>query len=165
MTCFPVFRSFTLTSWKLYNTTFEKNGYDPLPNYTASTENTVSPAYPLTCVNGIKSILYSHTQFRTIAMLRTLLPEPWVEIHPAKAKELSIEDGDLVLVDSPRAQVRLKAVITEAVSDPNAIFMPYGWGQAYVGGPVTNYLSPDQPRDPISGSTSSHSFACRIEKI
>ncbi|MDW7740065.1 MAG: molybdopterin-dependent oxidoreductase [Bacillota bacterium] len=153
---------------ELYNTIFEKNGYDPLPVYIESEElndHELKKEYPLTCVNGIKSVLYSHTQFRTIKELRTLMPDPWVEIHPDKAKELGIEDGSLVLVSSPRFQVRLVAKLTEGIADPEVIFMPYGWGQAYIGGPVTNYLSPDNPRDPISGSTSSHAFACRIETI
>jgi formate dehydrogenase (coenzyme F420) alpha subunit len=155
---------------ELYNTTFEKNGYDPLPDYREPAECPVSqPAlsreYPLTCVNGIKSVLYSHTQFRTLSLLNDILPEPWVELHPEKAGELGIREGDLVLMESPRAQVRLKAKISEGVSRPDIVFSTYGWGQAYVGGPVTNYLSPGDPRDPISASTSSHTFLCRIKKI
>ena len=121
--------------------------------------------YPLICMNGIKSVLYSHTQFRTLSLLRDILPEPWVELHPEKAAELGIAESDRVLITSPRGHVRLKAKISAGVSTPNVVFSTYGWGQAYVGGPVTNYLSPGDPRDPISGSTGSHAFLCRIEKI
>ncbi|MDP1990708.1 MAG: molybdopterin-dependent oxidoreductase [Syntrophales bacterium] len=155
---------------ELYNTTFEKNQYDPLPQYHEPAESPVSqPAlskeYPLTCLNGIKSVLFSHTQFRTIPWLNDLMPEPWVELHPEKARELDIQDGDMVLMESPRGQVRLKARVTEGVSRPDMVFSTYGWGQAYVGGPVTNHLTPSQPRDPISGSTSAHAFQCRIQKM
>ncbi len=155
---------------ELFNTTFEKNGYDPLPHYREPAESPLSQPdlareYPLICMNGIKSVLYSHTQFRTLSLLRDILPEPWVELHPEKAAELGIAEGDRVLMTSPRGQVRLKAKISAGVSAPNVVFSTYGWGQAYVGGPVTNYLSPGDPRDPISGSTGSHAFLCRIEKI
>lgn len=155
---------------ELFNTTFEKNHYDPLPRYHEPAESPISQPdlnrqYPLICVNGIKSVLYSHTQFRTLPMLRDILPDSWVELHPDKAAELGIQEGDLVLMASPRAEVRLKAKISAGVSSPNTVFSTYGWGQAYVGGPVTNHLSPGHPRDPISASTSSHAFLCRIEKI
>jgi anaerobic selenocysteine-containing dehydrogenase len=155
---------------EFYNTTFEKNGYDPLPRYVEPAESPVSQPelnreYPLVCVNGIKSVLYSHTQFRTLSLLRDIMPDPWVELHPEKAAELGIGEGDLVLMTSPRGQVRLKAKVSAGVSSPDVVFSTYGWGQAYVGGPVTNYLSPGTPRDPISASTGSHAFLCRIEKI
>ncbi len=155
---------------EIYNTTFEKNGYDPLPRYQEPAESPVSQRslsreYPLVCVNGIKSVLYSHTQFRTLPLLRDILPDPWVELHPDKAAELGIGEGDLVLMTSPRGQVRIKAKVSAGVSSPDVVFSTYGWGQAYVGGPVTNYLSPGQPRDPISASTGSHAFLCRIERI
>lgn len=154
---------------ELYNTTFEKNQYDPLPRYQEPAESPVSRPdlsreYPLICVNGIKTVLYSHTQFRTLPLLRDIMPDPWVELHPDKAAQLDIREGDLVLLTSPRAQVRLKAKISAGVSSPDIVYSTYGWGQAYIGGEVTNYLSPGHPRDPISASTSSHSFLCRIEK-
>ncbi|MBE0618411.1 MAG: molybdopterin-dependent oxidoreductase, partial [Proteobacteria bacterium] len=122
---------------ELYNTTFEKNGYDPLPRYLEPAESPVSQPklsreYPLVCVNGIKSILYSHTQFRTLSMLHDILPDPWVELHPDKAAELGIGEGDLVLMASPRGQVRLKAKVSAGISSPGVVFSAYGWGQAYV---------------------------------
>ena len=155
---------------ELYNTTFEKNQYDPLPHYhepaeVPASQPALSREYPLTCLNGIKSVLYSHTQFRTLSWLNDIMPESWVELHPEKASELGIRDGEMVLMESPRAQVRLKARISEGVPHPDIVFSTYGWGQAYVGGPVTNYLTPAQPGDPIAGSTSSHAFLCRIQKI
>jgi anaerobic selenocysteine-containing dehydrogenase len=154
---------------ELYNTTFEKNQQDPLPRYHDPAESPASqPAlgkeYPLTCMNGIKSVLFSHTQFRTLSWLNDIMPEPWLELHPDKARELDIRDGEMVLLESPRGQVRIKARISDGVSHPDLVFCTYGWGQAYVGGPVTNTLSPAKPGDPISGSTSSHAFLCRIQK-
>ncbi|MEW6332643.1 MAG: molybdopterin-dependent oxidoreductase, partial [Thermodesulfobacteriota bacterium] len=146
---------------ELYNTTFENNRYDPLPRYVEPAESPLSlpdlsREFPLICVNGIKSVLYSHTQFRTLSLLRDIVPDPWVELHPDKAAELGIGEGDLVLMTSPRAQIRIRAKISAGVPSPGTVFSTYGWGQAYVGGPVTNHLSPREPRDPISASTGSH---------
>jgi anaerobic selenocysteine-containing dehydrogenase len=154
---------------EIYNTTFEKLGYEPLPVYIEPKTDiafdglTVND-YPLICVNGIKSILYTHTQFRTLSYLNSVLPEPRVCIHPEKAEELNITGGEMVIIETPQGQVKLAAEVSYETTDPNLIFIPYGWGQDYAGGPVTNHISPDHPRDPVTGSTANHNFRCRIRK-
>jgi anaerobic selenocysteine-containing dehydrogenase len=121
--------------------------------------------YPLVGDACIKTVLYTHSQMRTIPLLRDIMPDPWVAINPIKAGEIGINDRDMVSVESPRGEIRLKAQLTEEVTDPDTVFMPYGWGQPYTGDyPIVNILTPDMPRCPISASTANHCFLCRIRK-
>ena len=170
--CFYERKGFSTPTGKaeFYNTTFEQMGYEPLPDYKKPELDILikgyeKTEYPLTCINGLKSILYTHTQFRTLSYLGSILPEPWVAIHPEKAAELGIKEGDRVIVESPQGHVELTACLTFEICFPEHVFMPYGWGQAYIGGPVTNHISPEYPRDPVTGSTANHNFRCRIKKL
>jgi anaerobic selenocysteine-containing dehydrogenase len=156
---------------ELYSTVFEKFGYDPLPRYIEPMESPLSKPelaqeYPLVANSGLKSVLFGHTQGRTLSLLNSIMPEPWVALNPIKANELGINDDDLVLVESPRGQVTLKAKITEAVVDPNTIFLTYGWGQSYGGnGSIVNTITPGGAEQcPISAATSNHAFLCRVRK-
>jgi len=151
--------------FEFYNTSFEENGFDPLPRYVEPAESPISMAqlkeeYPLVLSLGIKTVLFTHTQFHTFPLLNKLMPDPWVEIHPEKAQELGIGDGDLVRVESPRDQISLKAKVTEKTTAPDVVHVAYGWSDYSVNNLSTNY-----PRDPICGAPGNHALICRIEKI
>jgi anaerobic selenocysteine-containing dehydrogenase len=156
---------------ELYSPTFKKFGYDPIPEYIEPMESPLSKPdlakeFPLIGDAGVKTILYTHSQERTWPLLTSIMPEPWVGINPKKADELGINDGDTVLVESPRGGVKLKAKVTEAINDPDTVFLTYGWGQSYGGDwPIVNNITPGMDRCPISTSTSNHTFLCRIKKV
>ncbi|MCK5185807.1 MAG: hypothetical protein KAR43_01660, partial [Deltaproteobacteria bacterium] len=48
------------------------------------------------------------------------------EIHPEKAKEKGIADGDWVKISSPRGSVKLKALVTDRVPE-NVVSADHGW--------------------------------------
>ena len=153
---------------ELYSTILEKSGYDPLPTFKEPEESPISrpdmaEEYPLICNDSIKPGLFVHNQYRTLPWLKRIMPEPWVEIHPQKAEELGIKDKEMVVVESPRGNIRVQARLTEGI-DPGTVFIPHGWGQPYAHGQADNNLTPDSPRCPVSGSTSNRAFLCRIRK-
>lgn len=153
----------------LYSDAFEEAGYDPLPTYKEPGESLISnpglaKQYPLVCMAGIKPGLYTHTQFHQLPWLREIMPDPWVEMHPQKAKELGIEDGDLVVVESLRGSIELKCKVTNSVH-PGLVAVTHGWGDSYSGvQPVTNILTPSDIRCPISGATSNKCFMVKVTK-
>jgi len=65
--------------------------------------------YPLILSTGRRSVLYFHAEHRNIKALRELEPDPTIEIHPATAKPLGIQDGDWVWVESPNGKCKRKA--------------------------------------------------------
>jgi anaerobic selenocysteine-containing dehydrogenase len=153
---------------ELYSTILEKAGHDPLPTFEEPGESPVSrpdmaEEYPIICNDSIKPGLFVHNQYRTLPWLKRIMPEPWVEIHPQKAEELGIKDKEMVVVESPRGNIRVRARFTEGI-DPGTVFIPHGWGQPYAHGQPDNYLTPDLPRCPVSGSTSNRAFLCRVRK-
>ena len=153
---------------ELYSTTFEQFGYDPLPTFEEPGESPVSrpdlaKEYPLIGNTGIKPVLYTDNQFRTVPWLKEIMPDSWLEIHPQKAKELRIGDGDMVWVESPRGGIKIRARFAEDIH-PGTVFIPHGWGQPYAHGPADNLLTPGLPLCPHCGATGNRSFLCRVRK-
>ena len=153
---------------ELYSTILEKFGYDPLPTFEEPGESPFSrpdlaSEYPLICSAAIKPVLYTHNQYRTVPWLKKIMPDPWLEIHPRKAVELGIKDGEIVVVESPRGRIKVKAALTNDI-DPDTVFMPHGWGEPYAHGPADNDLTPDSPRCPVSASTGNRAFLCSVKK-
>ena len=82
--------------------------------------------YPFVLLTGRGSVSQWHTETRTSKspVLRSLYPsEPYVEIHPADAMRLTIQAGQLVLVQSRRGECAVRASITSTVQE-GQLFMP-----------------------------------------
>jgi anaerobic selenocysteine-containing dehydrogenase len=149
--------------FEIYSATLKEYGYDPLPAFHEPAESLVSrpdlaEKYPLVFLSGKKTRVYTHSQCRNLPSLRKLVPEPWLEIHPKTAHDLSISDGDWVRVESPRGSIKVKAKLTVDVH-PKIVAMLYGWSEANA-----NCLTDDMARDPISGFPGLRSVLCRVTK-
>ncbi|HLI28657.1 MAG TPA: molybdopterin-dependent oxidoreductase [Chloroflexota bacterium] len=160
---------------ELYAVPFAEHGQPPLPTYRppARVERAgAADAYPLVWTSA-KLLQYCHSQHRALPSLRRAVPEPFAELHPQTAAEYGIEDGAWMVVESPRGAVRVRARVTEAVL-PGVVCGVHGWWQAcppldlpgYAPFGATsanaNLLVPHDERDPISGTTPSRSYRCRI---
>jgi anaerobic selenocysteine-containing dehydrogenase len=64
--------------------------------------------------------------------MSTVMWNAWLEISPADARELGIEDADLLRVESPTGSIEVHAVIDPAVR-PGVVAMPLGQGHADYG--------------------------------
>ncbi|HUL30764.1 MAG TPA: molybdopterin-dependent oxidoreductase [Thermodesulfobacteriota bacterium] len=164
---------------ELYSTIFHKYGYDPLPGYREPPESPVSAPglakdYPLILINGSRRIGYFCSEGRQIRRLREQSPDPLVEIHPDKAREMRIEDGEWVWIETPRGKgerVRFKAKLTKDI-DPRVVHADYGWWFPEKPGPehgcfesnINVVLSADPPREEICGSVPIKGTLCRIYK-
>jgi len=142
---------------ELFSPTLAEHGYDPLPTFTPPPPT--SKDYPFTLITGTRIIAFTHSQFRDIARLRKLTPQPLVEINPQSAKKLGIADGDKVIVESPKGKITLKAKITPDIH-PQVLSLPHGWAEANA-----NILTDNEPHDPISGYPALKTTPCRVRKI
>jgi anaerobic selenocysteine-containing dehydrogenase len=116
---------------ELYSTILEKLGYDPLPHYEEPPESPVSTPelareYPLILITGARFRYMFHSEYRQLASIRKITPNPIVEIHPDMARELGISDGDWVYVETPRGRVRQKAKLTRGIH-PKVVSAQHGW--------------------------------------
>lgn len=91
-----------------------------------------------------------HTLTKTgkIATLNKLNPGPFVELHPADAAALGIQDKDQVEIRSRRGRAVLSAVVTERVRVGNC-FAPFHWNDVFGDDLAINAVTSDAV-DPIS---------------
>jgi anaerobic selenocysteine-containing dehydrogenase len=151
----------------VYNTTFEENGFNPLPEWVEPPESpTATPEllakYPLMLFDTHSSDVYNQGWLRNVPYLRELQPDPWLNIHPDTAKARGIEDGDWVIVESPHGWIKVKARYFPGTR-PDVVMSLHGWWQgcdelglpAYPildGGANTNIMystDPDKAFDPV----------------
>ena len=117
----------------IYNTTFEENGFNPLPEWVEPPESpTGTPEllekYPLVFFDTHTSDVYNHGWLRNIPYLREIQPDPWIHIHPDTAKVRGIEDGDWVIVESPHGWIKVKALYFPGIR-PDTVMGLHGWWQ------------------------------------
>ncbi len=164
---------------ELYSTRFKEHGYDPLPVYHEPPESPVStpellPEYPLILITGGRYIACFNTEGRQISSLRKRLPDPFIDIHPDTAEEMSIKEGDWVWLETPQVRgekVKFKARLTDEVH-PKVVHAPHGWWFPEKPGPehgcfesnVNVVLTGDPPREPIAGSVRTRGTLCRITR-
>jgi anaerobic selenocysteine-containing dehydrogenase len=117
----------------IYNTTFEKHGLNPLPEWRELPEGvTATPEllkdYPLILSDFHTSKAYNASWLRNVPYLREVLPYPTLQIHPDTASERGIGEGDWVIVESPHGTMKLKAEIIPGIR-PDTVMTLHGWWQ------------------------------------
>lgn len=163
---------------ELYSTILEKLGYDPLPAYNEAKETPVgSPTetseWPLMLITGGRFQPYFHSEHRQIESIRKSRPEPRVQIHPLTARELGINEGDWVWIETKRGRVKQKCVYFDGISK-KVVHAEHGWWfpempgkQPWLAGvweSNINILTDDDPDrcDPRSGGWPLKTALCRV---
>lgn len=117
----------------IYNTTFEQNGFNPLPEWVEPPESpTRTPEllarYPLVLSDYHTSKVYNAGWLRNVPALREIMPEPTLHIHPDTAGVRRIKDGDWVIVESPHGTMKLRAELFPGAR-PDTVMVLHGWWQ------------------------------------
>jgi len=161
---------------ELYSSVLKRMGYNPLPTYTEPPESPASKPelhkdFPFVLITGSRRREFFHSEHRQIKSLRKYRPDPCAEIHPSVAKITGVDDGDWVIVSSPRGEIRMKAIITEKIH-PSVISIDHGWWfpekserNFGVWESNANLLTNDSPPyDPAFGSYQLRGLLCNIRK-
>jgi thiosulfate reductase/polysulfide reductase chain A len=82
------------------------------------------------------------------------MPENRLWLHPRPAAALGVRDGDLVEVQSPVGQVRVKAELTERIR-PDCVYLPHGF----------DHLSPALTRVHGVGASDAELIVSREDRI
>jgi NADH-quinone oxidoreductase subunit G len=85
-------------------------------------------SFPLRLFTGRLMFDHSTIQSRS-AVLPTLAPDPFVEIHAADAARLGVAPGETVTVSTPHGRLALAARVTEDVP-VGSVFVPQGYNEA-----------------------------------
>jgi len=118
-----------------------------------------SPDFPLRLVTGARARAYINSQFRQVARIRLLEPEPLLRAHPDAARAAGVSHGQRVAVVSPVGRVEIRLAVTTDVR-PDVAMMPAGWEEANA-----NLLIDGERRDPISGFPAFRSGVCRVVAV
>ncbi|MEW5767683.1 MAG: formate dehydrogenase subunit alpha [bacterium] len=114
--------------------------------------------YPFILTTG-RMLYHYHTgsMSRRSKGLDEIVPEGYIEINPADAANLSIEDGQFVKVSSRRGQIDVKAMVTD-IPPQGAVFMPFHFAEA-----AANVLT-NPVLDPVAKIPELKVCAVKIEK-
>ncbi len=143
------------------------------PSESPLTDPELAERFPLVLITGnpIQSSYLSY--LHNLPSLHRRNPENWVEIHADAAAARGIENGERVLVESPRGSIELQVKVTDKI-DPRVAAIPYGWGHHFGGswhlanqdpGENPNQLLDHNNGDPISGMPNYKSTLCQVRKL
>lgn len=149
---------------ELYSQLLKDLGFDPLPVYREPTESPVSnpelaKEYPLILTTGAREPVFRHSELRNIPLLREIWPDPKVKIHPSIAREHGIEEGDVLIVETPRGSMEAKAWLREDI-DPRVVQVPSHWA----GKNNVNLITDSENCATMIGSTQLRCQLCRVRK-
>jgi anaerobic selenocysteine-containing dehydrogenase len=100
--------------------------------------------------------------------MTTIVWDSWVEIHPKKAAELGIEEGDIVEVTGKNGSIKVQAYIFPGIH-PDAISIPLGRGHDAMGRYAKDYgVNPYQILDMVfdkeTGELAMHETRVKVSK-
>ncbi|NCG12883.1 MAG: molybdopterin-dependent oxidoreductase [Planctomycetia bacterium] len=108
-----------------------------LLNYVPPSENP-DEEYPFYLTTGRRLPTYhSNTMTGRSGGFRILVPNEWLEIHPADAEKLGLEDGDWSKIKSRRGEVITRVAITKT-SPRGTVFMSFAFPEEVMTNIVTN---------------------------
>ena len=150
---------------EIYSEALKEVGFDPLPSYLEPERGPIRgdrefrERYPLILSVGSRNLYYTHSQHRQVRAFNKIYPDALTEIGPETAKEFGIVDGEQVVVETNRGQVRMKAKVDGRVAE-GVVLVPHGWG----GDANGNLLTDVNCREPIMGYPDQKSLQCSIRK-
>ena len=163
---------------EIFSHTLQRVGKEPLPIYiepalSPLSTPTIAQEYPFVLTVGRRIPVYYHSALRNVPWLRQLAPEPEVELNAQTARELGIEPGAWVWIETPTGKIRMKAKPTNGLH-PRVVSATHGWWQgcAELGLPDypndssnANILVDNKNCDPVTGGPGARSQLCKIYKV
>ena len=168
----------------------EKQQLIDLPHLTVSQETIISPffsndvlvhaahiEYPDTArardhsefdtelVTGRPPAPHFHSWTHYFWQAQEMWPELYCQIHPNKAQNHGIQDGDKIIIETCNGQIEARAWIHRGIR-PSSVFVPIGWDEQQPFHPASsvNYLT-GKALDPVSQQANLKTHLCRVRKV
>ncbi len=122
-----------------------------------------SDLYPILGISGSRDIRFTNSQFRTIPSLLRGGEGCVVDIHPEDAAGHGFAEGDRIRIETPKGRIEMTARLSSTVR-PGMVRLAWGWGE-HDRHANLNTLTEDDVRGPVSGTSTSRSFMCRLSKV
>ncbi|MDV7341495.1 molybdopterin-dependent oxidoreductase [Terasakiella sp. A23] len=116
-------------------------------------------------VTGRPPAPHFHSWTHNFWQAQEMWPDLYCQIHPIKAKELGVKDGETVKVTTESGEIEARAWITTGIRE-TAVYIPIGWDQKQPFHPAksVNFLTSNQ-RDPISYQNNLKIHLCRVRRV
>jgi predicted molibdopterin-dependent oxidoreductase YjgC len=116
--------------------------------------------YPLILTTG-RSLFHYHTgtMTRRSSALDLHKPEAELEINPALAARMGIQNGELVKLSTRRGSLEIKAKVTDILAE-NVVFMTFHFAET-----AANWLTNADSLDPVAKIPEYKVSAARLDKI
>ena len=159
---------------QLAGTTKALSGKASTAGLTLPSPAVINAKFPLQLIPGVSASLRDgrHTNQPWLQEspdpLTTIVWDSWVEIHPKKAAELGIVEGDIVEVASKNGSVKAQAYLFPGIH-PDAISIPLGRGHEAMGRYAKGYgVNPFQILDAVfdkeTGELAMHETRVKLSK-
>lgn len=117
-------------------------------------------------ITGRPPASHFHSWTHDFWQAQEMWPDLYVQMHPTKAQQLGIGDGDRVSIETSSGKIEARAWIRQGIR-PTAVFVPIGWDEKQPYNPwrPVNYLSDYQQRDPIAEQTNLKTRLCKLARV
>ena len=89
----------------------------------------LTPDFPLVLTTGrIRDQWHTMSRTGKVNKLNQHIAQSFLEINPTDATKRNIKEGDLVLINNPRGEVRVKAKFSVDIKE-GVVFLPMHWGK------------------------------------
>ena len=104
---------------------FKDLGYDLLPTYKEIDWPWKDPS-ALVLITGSRFLPMYHSEQRQWLSARKIAPAPLTTLHPQTARNLGLQEGDWVEIETPFGKIRQKLRVSEALH-PRMVDVQHGW--------------------------------------
>ena len=116
----------------MWSTFYNAAELDPLPYFEEPDPGPGSTPelfeqYPLVLTTGARNWNYFHSEHRQVERLRKMHPDPIVQVHPEKLKELDMVDGEWVWIENQNGRAKIKIEETPILTDPRIVACDHAW--------------------------------------
>lgn len=114
-------------------------------------------------ITGRPAAPHFHSWTHYAWQAQEMWPDLYVQIHPAKAAALGIEDGREVTVETDHGRITARAWLHAGIR-MDTVFIPIGWDNAQPFHPwaSVNHLTDEGQRDPLSDHANLKGYMCRV---
>ena len=121
-------------------------------------------AFDTELVTGRPPAPHFHSWTHYFWQAQEMWPELYCQIHPKKAANIGVEDGDQVAIETVNGSIVARAWLHRGIR-PSSIFVPIGWDeqQPYHPSSSVNHLTGIR-LDPISQQANLKTHLCRVRK-
>jgi predicted molibdopterin-dependent oxidoreductase YjgC len=102
---------------------------------------------------------HTGTMTRVSPALDREQPTGYVEINPEDASKLAVQEGEVLVISSPRGRIEVPAKISESVK-PGNLFLPIHFGEN-----PTNVLTNSEALDPLAKIPEFKVSKAHVEKL